>query len=197
MVQTRNEYYPAGRKAWRKWLQKNHAAATHVWLLLYKKHSDKPSLSYADVVEEALCFGWIDSKPNKRDDESYFLFIAPRKPKSVWSALNKKRIEKLLAGNKMTAAGLSKIAAAKADGSWTSLDAVEALEMPAALKKAFAKNKKAFQYFSAFPASVKKQHYHWVQSAKTAATLQKRITAIVTLAAQNLRANQWKPKQQS
>ena len=195
MQQQRNEYYPASRKEWRRWLQKNHAAATHIWLLLYRKHSHKPSLAYADVVEEALSFGWIDSKPNKRDDESYFLFIAPRKSKSVWSALNKKRIEKLVAENKMAAAGLAKINAAKADGSWTSLDAVEAMEMPAPLKKAFTKNKTALKNFNAFPASVKKQNYHWVQSAKTAATLEKRITAIVTLAAQNLRANQWKPKQ--
>ncbi len=196
MENKRNEYYAASRKEWRRWLQKNHATASHVWLLLYRKHSEKPSVVYAEVVEEALCFGWIDSKPNKRDDESYFLFIAPRKPKSVWSALNKKRIEQLLAGNKMAAAGLAKIEAAKKDGSWTSLDKVEALEMPAVLKRAFAKNKTALKNFNACPSSVKKQNYHWVQSAKTAATLQKRINEIITLAAKNLRANQWKPKPQ-
>ena len=85
----------------------------HVWVVIYKKHTGRSSVTYDEVVEEALCFGWIDSKPNKRDEESYFLFISPRKPKSVWSALNKKRIEKLLNENNMTAAGLQKIEAAK------------------------------------------------------------------------------------
>lgn len=194
MVKIRTEYYPAGRKQWRNWLQKNHTKANHVWLILYKKESNKPTITYAEVVEEALCFGWIDSKPNKRDDESYFLFIAPRKPKSVWSALNKTRIEKLLKENKITAAGLEKIEAAKKDGSWFALDKVDAMEMPAALKKAFAKNKTALKNFEAFPASVKKAIYQWMQTAKTEATLNKRIEETVILAAQNIRANQWKPK---
>mgnify|MGYP000952886911 CR=1 FL=1 len=196
MENKRNEYYPVNRKQWRNWLQKNHTKASHVWLILYKKESSMPGVIYSEVVEEALCFGWIDSKPNKRDDESYFLFIAPRKPKSVWSALNKTRIEKLIAEKKMAAAGLSKIEAAKKDGSWFALDKTEALEMPQALKKAFTKNKSALKNFNAFPSSVKKQNYYWVQSAKTATTLEKRVNEIVMLAAQNIRANQWKPKPQ-
>lgn len=194
METNRKEYYPASRKQWRNWLQKNHNTASHVWLILYKKESNKPTITYAEVVEEALCFGWIDSKPNKRDDESYFLFIAPRKPKSVWSALNKIRIEKLLQENKITIAGLQKIEAAKKDGSWFALDKVDALEMPPALKQAFAKNKTALKNFEAFPASVKKAIYQWMQSAKTDVTLNKRVTETVTLATQNRRANQWKPK---
>lgn len=194
MESIRNEYYPASRKQWRSWLQKNHTKSNNVWLILYKKESNRPTITYAEVVEEALCFGWIDSKPNKRDEESYFLFIAPRKPKSVWSALNKTRIEKLLKENKMTAAGLEKIEAAKKDGSWFALDKVDALEMPPALKQAFAKNKTALKNFEAFPASVKKHIYQWMQTAKTEVTLNKRIEETVTLAAQNIRANQWKPK---
>lgn len=194
MESIRNEYYPASRKQWRSWLQKNYSKANHVWLILYKKESNKPTITYAEVVEEALCFGWIDSKPNKRDDESYFLFIAPRKPKSVWSALNKIRIEKLLQENKITTAGLQKIEAAKKDGSWFALDKVDALEMPPALKKAFTKNKTALKNFEAFPASVKKAIYQWMQTAKTEVTLNKRIEETVTLAAKNIRANQWKPK---
>ena len=194
MENKRTEYYAKSKSDWRKWLQKNHTAAQNVWLILYKKNSGKPSLTYSDVVEEALCFGWIDSKPNKRDDESYFLFIAQRKPKSVWSALNKKRIKKLLKEKLMTPAGLQKIEAAKKDGSWTALDKVDALEMPPALQKAFAKNKTAFKNFEAFPLSVKKAIYQWMQSAKTETTLHKRITETVTLAAKNIRANQWKPK---
>jgi uncharacterized protein YdeI (YjbR/CyaY-like superfamily) len=194
MENSRTEYYPASRKQWRNWLQKNHAKQNHVWLILYKKESAKPTITYGEVVEEALCFGWIDSKPNKRDAESYFLFIAPRKPKSVWSALNKARIEKLLTQNLIIPAGLQKIEAAKKDGSWNALDKVDALEMPAALKKAFAKNKTALKNFEAFPASVKKHIYQWAASAKTEETLNKRVTETVTLAVKNIRANQWQPK---
>lgn len=194
MENKRIEYYPASRKHWRNWLQKNHEKQNHVWLLLYKKESAKPTITYAEVVEEALCFGWIDSKPNKRDEESYFLFIAPRKPKSVWSALNKTRIEKLLKENLIMPAGLQKIEAAKKDGSWNALDKVDAMEMPASLKKAFEKNKTALKNFEAFPPSVKKAIYQWMQSAKTEDTLFKRVTETVMLAEKNIRANQWQPK---
>ncbi len=194
MENNRNEYYPASRKQWRNWLQKNYAKQNHVWLILYKKETGKPTVTYAEVVEEALCFGWIDSKPNKRDEESYFLFIAPRKPKSVWSALNKTRIKKLLNENLIVPPGLQKIDAAKKDGSWNALDKVEAMEMPEALKKAFIKNKTALKNFEAFPPSVKKAIYQWMQSAKTETTLLKRVIETVTLAEKNIRANQWKPK---
>ncbi len=194
MEKKRPEYYPQSRKEWRNWLQKNHAEAPHIWVVIYKKETGKPSVTYAEVVEEALCFGWIDSKPNKRDAESYILFIAPRKPKSVWSALNKKRIEELLQKNKIAVAGLQKIEAAKKDGSWNALDKVDAMEMPAALKKEFSKNKAALKKFEAFPPSAKKAIYQWMAGAKTETTLQKRVTETVTLAAKNIRANQWKPK---
>jgi uncharacterized protein YdeI (YjbR/CyaY-like superfamily) len=194
MENKRTEYYPKNKEAWRNWLQKNHVNKHHVWLIIYKKDSGKPSVTYNEVVEEALCFGWIDSKPNKRDDESYFLFIAARKPKSGWSAVNKKRIEKLLQQNKIEAVGMKKIEDAKKDGSWILLDKIEALEMPAALKKAFAKNKPALQNFLAFPTGVKKQTYQWIISAKSETTLQKRLDETVTLAEKNIRANQWKPK---
>jgi uncharacterized protein YdeI (YjbR/CyaY-like superfamily) len=194
MQQQRVEYYAKSQADWRKWLQKNHAKQNHVWLILYKKDSGIPSLTYDEVVEECLCYGWIDSKPNKRDEQSYFLFIAPRKPKSVWSALNKKRIEKLIAQNKITPAGFAIIEQAKKDGSWIVLDKIEAMEMPPQLKKAFAKNKTALKNFYAFPPSVKKQTYQWIISAKTEATITKRITETVNLAEKNIRANQWKPK---
>lgn len=181
------EFYPRNRQAWRNWLQKNHATKQSVWLIMYKKSSGKPTILYNEVVEEALCFGWIDSVPRKRDAESSFLYISVRKAKSGWSALNKTRIEKLLRENKMAAAGLQKIEAAKKDGSWSALDKIEALEMPAALQKALA-------HFNGFPSSVRKQLFLWVESAKTPVTKEKRITGIVTLAEKNIRANQWKPK---
>ena len=188
------EFYPRNRQAWRNWLQKNHATKQSVWLIMYKKSSGKPTILYNEVVEEALCFGWIDSVPRKRDAESSFLYISVRKAKSGWSALNKTRIEKLLRENKMAAAGLQKIEAAKKDGSWSALDKIEALEMPAALQKALTRNKKALAHFNGFPSSVRKQLFLWVESAKTPVTKEKRITGIVTLAEKNIRASQWKPK---
>ncbi len=194
MAKERTEYYPRNRKEWRNWLQKNHARVQNVWLVLYKKDSGKQNLRYDEVVEEALCFGWIDSVSNKRDEESRLLYVSVRKAKSGWSALNKTRIEKLLRENKMAAAGLQKIEAAKKDGSWSALDKIEALEMPAALQKALTRNKKALAHFNGFPSSVRKQLFLWVESAKTPVTKEKRITGIVTLAEKNIRANQWKPK---
>lgn len=188
----RKEFYAKDRAAWRAWLQKNHKKETSLWLILYKKDSGVPSVTYPESVEEALCFGWIDSKPNKRDDKSYFLFFASRKPKSVWSKINKERIARLIKEGKMTSAGLEKIEIAKANGSWTSIDASEAYEMPKELAKAFAKSKTARKNFDAFPPGVKKTIYQWIESAKTVDTKTKRVVETVTLAAKNIRANQWR-----
>ncbi len=196
MEDKRKTYYPKNKTAWRNWLQKNHNTAANIWVIIYKKGAGKPTVTYAEVVEEALCFGWIDSKPNKRDAESYFLFIAPRKTKSVWSALNKTRIKKLLKENLIMPAGLQKIKTAKKDGSWNTLDKVDALEMPLSLQKAFAKNKTAAKNFEQFPPSAKKAIYQWMASAKTETTLNNRIIETVTLAAINIRANQWIPKKE-
>ena len=189
----RQEFYAKDRRTWRKWLEKNHLKEKNIWLIVCKKESGTPSVYYNDAVEEALCFGWIDSTANKRDDKSFMLFFAARKPKSGWSKVNKERIEKLNKLNLMTSAGREKIEAAKKDGSWTVLDAIEELTMPAALKKELRKNKIALKYFEAFPPSVKKSIYHWIQSAKQEQTSRKRIEETITLAAKNIRAHQWKP----
>ncbi len=187
------EFYAKDRAAWRKWLEKNHAKAERVRLIFYKKGASKTSVSYAEAVEEALCFGWIDSKPNKRDEESYVLLFTERKPKSVWSKINKGRIAELLKQGKMTTFGLAKIERAKLDGSWEALDEIEELIMPPALQKAFKGNKVALSNFNNFPSSVKKAIYQWIVSAKTEHTLKKRVTETVEKAAENIRANQWKP----
>lgn len=125
------------RKSLRKWLKKNHTQKESVWLILHKKNSTKGTLTYNDAVEEGLCFGWIDTKPNKIDDETYKLLFAPRKSKSMWSKINKEKIEQLKRAGLMQTAGLEKIEQAKKDGSWNLLDAVDKLEIPADLKKAF------------------------------------------------------------
>jgi len=188
----RKSFYAKDRQSWRKWLLKNHDKEDHVWLLIYHKKSAKPSVYYDEAVEEALCFGWIDSKPNKRDHESFFLFFAPRKQKSVWSKLNKKRIEELISCGLMMSAGLAKIEAAKIDGSWTTIDDVEEMIMPPDLKSAFAKKKNAYKNFEAFPRSVRKGIFQWIAGAKQPETRSRRIEETVAKAEQNIRANQWK-----
>lgn len=184
-------FYAKNQAAWRKWLEKNHAIEKAVWLIIYKKESGTPSVYYPEAVDEALCFGWIDSKPNKRDEHSYYQFFSQRKPKSNWSAVNKKKVEKLLAENKIAPAGLAMIELAKKTGTWTALDKISSLEMPEALKKALSKNKIAKRYFDAFPPSTKKGIYEWIQNAKTPTTLAKRVAETVSKAAENIRANQY------
>lgn len=187
------EFYAKDRTAWRKWLEKNHAKAKRIQLILYKKGASTTSVTYAEAVEEALCFGWIDSKPNKRDEESYGLLFTERKAKSVWSKINKGRIAELLKQGKMTTFGLAKIERAKLDGSWAALDEIEELIMPPALHKGFKGRKVALTNFNNFPSSVKKAIYQWIVRAKTEHTLKNRVTETVEKAAENIRANQWKP----
>lgn len=194
MPKERPEFFAKDRATWRKWLKTNHKKEQRVWLILHKKNSKRPCVSYTEAVEEALCFGWIDSVANKRDTESFLLFFASRKPGSVWSKINKERIARIIEQGLMASEGVRKIEEAKKDGSWTFLDAIEELEMPSALKKAFSKNKKALVNFEAFPPSTRKGIYYWVISAKRDETRDLRVKETVTLAAKNVRANQWKGK---
>jgi uncharacterized protein YdeI (YjbR/CyaY-like superfamily) len=175
---------------WRAWLEQNHTRRQGIWLITYKKASGKPHLSYEESVQEALCFGWIDAKGNKLDEERTMLWFAPRKPRTGWSAPNKRRIEVLIADGRMAPAGLAKIEAAKQDGSWTALDAVEALEIPPDLRDALAANPTAQGYFDAFPRSAKRAILVWISQAKKAETRANRVAETVRLAAENVRANQ-------
>lgn len=188
------EVYARSRKEWRLWLESNHHKISQIWLVLYKKGSSMPSVNYEESVEEALCFGWIDSKPQKRDENCYLLFFSRRKPKSVWSAINKKRINKLEEAGLMRPAGIAAVETAKANGSWTSIDNVEAMIMPEELEYGLRKNATAKLFFAAFPASAKKGIYQWIASAKTNTTRSKRIHETIALAEKNIRANQWKKK---
>lgn len=173
------------RATWRNWLIQNHQSSIGVWLIYYKVKSGKPSVSYSEAVKEALCFGWIDSKTKSLDDDRYMQIFTPRKPKSVWSKLNKQYIEELIAEGLMTPAGLQKIEAAKQDGSWTLLDAIEALIVPPDLAEALEKNAIAKQNFDAFSNSTKKVILYWIDSAKRAETRQNRIEKTLTAAAEN------------
>ena len=173
------------RQAWREWLTQNHRTAEGIWLIYYKVKSRKPSVRYSEAVQEALCFGWIDSKAKSLDEERYQQIFTPRRPKSVWSKLNKQYIEELIEQGLMTEAGLAKIEAAKKDGSWTALDAVEALIIPEDLKQALAANKTAKTNFEAFNNSTKKAILFWIESAKRPQTRIKRIEQTISSAAQN------------
>lgn len=187
--QTIAEYHPKNRKALRTWLSKNHDKSPGVWLVLNKKGSGEEVIGWDAVVEECLCFGWVDSVPNKINDTRYKLMITPRKPKSVWSQINKARIEQLIADGQMTEHGLVKIEQAKANGSWDALNEADSLQLPADLQAAFKRNAQARKNFDAFSESSRKQILWYILSAKRPETRVKRIAETVTLAAQGLRAN--------
>jgi uncharacterized protein YdeI (YjbR/CyaY-like superfamily) len=145
-------------------------------------------------IIEALCFGWIDSKINKRDKESHYQLFSVRNPKSNWSAVNKKKIEALLKAGRMQPAGLQAVAKAKANGTWDALNEIEQGILPYDLEMALKETTPAFDYFTAFPKSVKRGILEWILNAKTVETRSRRIHETVQLAAQNKRANQYNPK---
>ena len=182
-------FHAKTRAAWRKWLEKNHAITNSVFLIIYKKESGVPSVYYPEAVDEAICFGWIDSKINKRDEQSYYQYFAHRNPKSNWSKVNKEKVEKLLVANLIAPAGLAAIELAKQTGTWTALDKVETIDIPDDLQKLFNKNKVAAANFEAFPRSAKRGILEWIQNAKRPETRLKRIEETVAKAAVNVKAN--------
>jgi|SRR5579859_5522117 len=187
-----NSVHPKTRAEWRRWLKAHHTQAEGVWLITYKKATGKPRVEYEIAVEEALCFGWVDSKPNVLDDERSMQWFAPRKPGTGWSRINKARLAKLIEEGRMASAGLAKVQAAQQDGSWNALDEVEALVMPPDLSSALEANAAARKYFEAFPRSVKRAILEWIASAKKPEMRARRIAETVTSAAKNIRANQWR-----
>ena len=187
-----NSVHPTSREEWRSWLEADANRTEGIWLISYKKSSGKPRFDHPEAVEEALCFGWIDSKPARLDEERSMIWFAPRKPGTGWSRINKDRIERLIAAGKMSRAGLEKIEAAKKDGSWFALDAVEDLEIPEDLAEALADHPPAAEYFDGFPRSVKRAILEWISAAKKPETRTGRIEETARLAAENKRANQWR-----
>jgi uncharacterized protein YdeI (YjbR/CyaY-like superfamily) len=183
---------PKSRAAWRQWLQKNHTQANSVWVVIAKKDSGLPSITNNDLVEEALCFGWIDSVPNKLDSQRFKVLVSPRKAKSNWSKVNKDRATKMIKAGLMQPAGQAMIELAKKSGTWNALDDISSLKLPPDLTKALGKNKKASSFFELFPPSTKKGILEWIQNAKTEETRSKRVAETVTLAAKNIRANQYR-----
>ncbi|PAX59501.1 YdeI/OmpD-associated family protein [Brunnivagina elsteri] len=180
-----DNFQAASRQEWRKWLEENHDKSIGIWLIYHKVKSGKPSVKYSEAVKEALCFGWIDSKVKSLDDESYKQIFTPRKVKSVWSKLNKQYIEELIEQGLMAEFGIAKIEAAKEDGSWTSLDAIEALIIPTDLMQALELNKVAKNYFEEFSNTKKKNILSWINSAKRSETRLNRIEQTIKSGAKN------------
>ena len=170
------------RSAWRLWLEKNHNKANEIWLVIYKATTNKKSIKYAESVEEALCFGWIDSVLKRIDDEKYMQKFSPRKHQSNWSATNKARIAKLIKEGLMTEHGLKAVEIAKQNGSWNRLDSVDIrIETPKPLENALEKNDRAKKRYENLAPYRKKQFIWWIKSAKRDETKEKRIRETIRL----------------
>lgn len=176
------------RAQWRSWLGHNHASLRGVWLCSWRSGTGRPRCAYPEAVEEAICFGWIDSTAVPLDDERGLQLFTPRKAKSPWSRLNRQRAAEMEARGLMTDAGRAAIAAAKANGWWTISDPVEDLLEPADLAAALDGDERARTHWDSFPPSARKQMLWWIVSAVRPETRAKRISAVVDEAAQGRRA---------
>lgn len=181
--------YAKNRKEWRKWLEKNHDSETVVWLTIYHKDADTKSVYYTDAVEEALCFGWIDSRADKNDENSFLLSFYPRKPKSNWSKPNRERAARMIEQGLMAPAGLAMINLAKETGTWDAMKHIEDNVIPEDLQQLFDKNKTAYNNYMTFAPSSQRLILKWIHDAKRTETRQKRIEETVRLAEQNIKAN--------
>ena len=176
------------KEEWRAWLKNNHATQTEVWLVHYKKKSNKKSISHFDAVKEAICFGWIDSKLKRIDEERFILRYSPRKEKSVWSKINKETAERMLLLGKMTEAGLEKINLAKEQGLWETAYTNKVKErLPSDLKHALMVDKVAWNNFDNFANSYRNMYIGWVKNAKTDVTRKKRIREVVKRSKDNIK----------
>lgn len=181
-----DQIHPMTQAEWRAWLEANHEVSPGIWLVSYRSSTGKGRVTWDEIVDEAICFGWIDSVQRPLDDGRIMQLITPRKPGSPWSALNKRRIDRLEAEGRLAPAGMARIEAAKRDGSWTAADAVEALTVPPDLAAALAQQPGAAANFAAFSPSARKQLLWWIHSAKRVETRTKRIQTVVTSAAQKI-----------
>lgn len=173
---------PASRAEWRAWLAENHATSAGVWLITWKKQAARPTVVYEEAVEEALCFGWIDGVVNRVDDERTKEWFAPRRAKSTWARTNKERVARLETAGLMTEAGRAAIAIAQANGSWNSLDAIDAIVIPDDLAAAFAARAGARGHFDASSASVRRSALAWVYGAKRPETRAARVEQVAGIA---------------
>lgn len=188
------QVHPDTVQQWRDWLADNHGTAPGVWIVTWRKAADRPTLSYDEIVCEALAFGWVDSLPRSLDEQRTMLYISPRKPGSGWSRPNKERVERLTKEHRMASAGQAVIDAAVADGSWSSLDDVENLVVPDDLGAAFDAVPGARAQWDGFPRSAKRGILEWISLAKRPQTRAARIAETADKAGRGERAAQWSPK---
>ena len=174
--------YVTDRDQWRHWLSVHHATTSGIWLVFYKKATSKPTIAYDATVEEALCFGWIDSIIKRIDDEKYVRKFTPRKDKSDWSALNRKRVAKMIKAGRMTAAGRAKIRAARKNGSWNQDGKTpRSLDMPPEFAEALARNKQARENFEKLSSTYRRHYLGWITAAKRPQTRKRRLDESVAL----------------
>jgi uncharacterized protein YdeI (YjbR/CyaY-like superfamily) len=184
-------FCPTSRIDWRQWLQENHRSKQSIWLVCFTKKSNKPTLSWSEAVDEALCFGWIDSTRKTIDSESFIQFFSRRKPNGTWSKVNKEKIKQLIDAKLMTEAGFESIERAKQNGSWTILDEVEELLIPKDLEKEFNRYLGSKDFFLSLSKSVRKAILQWLVLAKQSETRQKRMNEIAERASQRLKPKQF------
>ena len=189
-----NSVCPDSEAAWRAWLAANHTREEGVWLIRFKAGASRSNLALEAAIRQALCFGWIDSLPRALDEERTMLYFAPRKPGSNWSRINRDRVEDLEAAGLIEPAGAEKIAAARADGSWSALDPVDRLEVPDDLARAFELHPGSREAWDAFPPSTRRGILEWILNAKRPATRARRLEETASLAQRGERANQWPRK---
>jgi uncharacterized protein YdeI (YjbR/CyaY-like superfamily) len=178
-----NMVYARDRVAWRAWLQANHASEpAGVWLVCYKPHAGKPSVPYEESVEEALCFGWVDSLIRKLDADRYARKFTPRKEDSYWSESNRNRIERLIESERMTLAGMALVEAAKASGRWLDDGRPDVDERPSqAFRDALAGNAVAARFFDGLTPAQQKQFTLWINTAKKEETRARRLAESIGL----------------
>ena len=177
------------QEEWRTWLEQNHVSSPGVWLVSWKQATGKPFVPYSDSVDEALCYGWIDSRVNTLDDERAMRLFTRRNPKSPWSRINKDKAVRLMRTGRMAESGASIVAAAQSNGAWTVYDEIEDLVVPPDLAAALAANETAQTRFDNFPPSSKKNILWWIKSARKPETRAARVAKTAELAAQNRMAN--------
>lgn len=192
MEQEFETFCPKSRQEWREWLEDNHLEKQSIWLIYYKKKTNIPTVTYSDAVDEALCFGWIDSKAKSIDEKKSMQFFSKRKIKSVWSKVNKDKVARLSEAGLMAQAGLNSVEIAKQNGSWTILDEAEALIIPNDLELEFQKNPNSKDYFLGLSRSDKRNILQWLTMAKRSETRIKRIEEIVELAGEKLKPKQFR-----
>jgi uncharacterized protein YdeI (YjbR/CyaY-like superfamily) len=172
----------ASSKEWRKWLAANHATSNGVWLRIFKKDSGEKTVTYAEAVEEALCYGWIDGQKNKYDDTSFIQKFTPRRPKSIWSKINTDKAERLIVEGKMEKAGILQVELAKADGRWQqAYDSPKDMQVPEDFLQQLSKNKKAKAFFEGLNKANQYAIAWRLQTAKKPETREKRLKEILQM----------------